>query len=607
MDRFCTSKCAVSLLLCLAMLTLAITQTSYAQPRYGGTLVVGLSSEPPSLTPLGPSTWVFHQAVCLVCNSLVAFDPETLEWIPELAESWEINIVGQKMSVKFNLVRNATWHDGEPFTSADVKFSYEEPGPVINSFLKRLKDVYLESIETPDEHTVIFNLNSTWVGVYFPQAFGGPGTGIMPKHLYENTDYLTNPYNVAPIGTGPFKFKEWKKGEYIIYERNENYWKEGLPYLDRIIFRIIPDATAMATAFEKGEIDYIWSYGLTFNDAIRLQEAIGRGELIGKRVWFFASPGASVDILGLNQNPEGPVQLKDARVRRAIVAAIDRQVLAELAYFGRANAMDNVLSTAPVNAPYFDPTIKEQSYDPDLAETLLDEAGFQRGTDGVRFSLTITIDPIAYPAQLKMAELIRDFLGDVGIEVSIITLETAAWHETVFKNWDFDMSILPYVQGPGHTFFIQYFTERGMIHGSWSNCHGYNNPEVNDLLYEAEYEINMTRHVELVRSALRIMEADQAAGWLIERNFIGALNIEFSDEYQPGVWEHAWGTAYLRPEGIYWIKGEVSTPTPQPTATPQPPVEFEVVPSWVYAVVAAAVIAIILAVAAVVYTLRRKK
>ncbi|MGB9777971.1 MAG: ABC transporter substrate-binding protein, partial [Candidatus Bathyarchaeales archaeon] len=259
------------------LLISSIAFTVKAQPRYGGTLIIGLSSEPPHLVLCGPPTWAFYQVCNQIGNPLVDFDPETLEWRPCLAESWQITSTAENMTIKFNLVKNATWHDGHPFTSADVKFTYENISRMYNSFVDSMMKNYVSSIETPDNYTVIFNFNTPWAPALYPGYFGGSGICIMPKHLYEGTDIPNNPYNTKPVGTGPFKFKEWKKGDYIILERNENYWKGGLPYLDKIIFKIIPSATAMALAFETGEIDYVWTYGLAMVDAVRLQEKIGLG------------------------------------------------------------------------------------------------------------------------------------------------------------------------------------------------------------------------------------------------------------------------------------------------------------------------------------------
>jgi peptide/nickel transport system substrate-binding protein len=528
-------------------------------------------------------------------NSLVEFDPETLEWKPCLAESWQITSDGGEMTIKFNLVRNATWHDGKPFTSADVKFTYESIAPLFNSFVKVMMKNYVKSIETPDNYTVIFNFNTTWASSFYPGYFGGSAICIMPKHLYEGTDILNNPYNTKPVGTGPFKFKEWKKGEYIILERNENYWKGGLPYLDKIIFKIIPSSSMMALAFETGDIDYIWTYGLAMADAVRLQEKIGLGELPGKKVWFFPSPGASLDVVGFNLHEEGPAPFKDVRVRKAIASAINRTKIAEVVYYGRVEALETCVSHAPATLMYY-PDEKQPDYNITEAERLLDEAGYPRGADGVRFSFRITVDSVAYPWYLKEAELIRDFLRDVGISVEVVALETAAWHETVFKNWDFDMSILPFVHGPGPTYLIQYYTARGIAHASWTNAMGYSNPKFEELVYKAEKEINRTREIELMKQALNILVKDQPAVWTCSRSFVAAVNLDFSDEYQPGVWENGFGTGYERVERVYWVKAPV-----------QQPGETEVVPyvpTWVYGVVA---VAVIITAGSIIYAVRKSK
>ncbi len=560
---------------------------------------------------------------------MVSIDPETLEWQPELAESWQV--IKERdggMTIVFKLVRNATWHDGRKFTSADVKFTYEVVAPVFNSFVAYMVKSYVKSIETPDDYTVIFRFNTTWAPAFYPGYFGGSGINISPKHLYENTDIANNPYNTQPIGTGPFKFKEWKKGEYIILERNENYWKKGLPYLDRIIFRIIRTSPALTLAFEKGDVDFIWTYGLTISDAVGLQEKIGLGRLPGKRVWFFPSPGGSLDVVGFNLHPEGPAPLKDVRVRKAIAAAIDRHKIAEVVYFNRVEALDTVVSSAPAVAQY-NPGVNQPAYNPALAERLLDEAGYRRGPDGTRFKLRLMIDSVSYPFYLKEAELIRDFLAQVGIVVEIVALDTAAWHERVFRNWDFDMSIFPFVHGPGPTFFIRYYTEKGIVRASWSNAMGYNNPEFNKLIFAAEYEIDRQKEVELVRKALKILVEDQPAVWTCSRTFVAAVNLDFSDELAPGAWENGMGTGYLNLEKIYWVKAPVRTEvitvertmiqtiiqggttvmttvvkSEVVTVTQPTQVVTQVVPEWA---IAAVVVAVVVAVAAVSFAVSRTR
>ncbi|MEM3730476.1 MAG: ABC transporter substrate-binding protein [Candidatus Bathyarchaeia archaeon] len=588
---------ATVLIMLLASLA-SISPRVYAQPRYGGTLVIGLSSEPTHLVLCGPPTWAFYQVANQIGNSLICFDPETLEWKPDLAESWNVTTEpGGGMSIRFNLVKNATWHDGQPFTSADVKYTYTTISPLYNSFIDSMMKNYVTAIETPDNYTVIFRFNTTWAPAFYPGYFGGSGICIMPKHLYEGTDIQNNPYNTKPVGTGPFKFKEWKKGEYIVLERNENYWKGGLPYLDKIIYKIIPSSSMMSLAFETGEIDFVWVYGLAMSDAVSLQERIGRGELVGKRVWFFPSPGASLDVVGFNLHEEGPAFFKNVKVRKAIAAAIDRSKIAEVVYYGRVEALETCVSHAPATLMYY-PDKKQPAYNVTEAERLLDEAGYPRGPDGKRaISFRITVDSVAYPWYLKEAELIRDFLAEVGITVEVVALETAAWHEKVFKNWDFDMSIFPFVHGPGPAYLIRYYTARGIARASWSNAMGYSNPEYEQLVYAAEKEINRTREIELMKQALNILVEDQPAVWTCSRTFAAAVDLDFSDEYQPGVWENGFGTGYMRVEKVYWLK---APPPTQPGQT----VEVPYVPDWVYVVVA---VCVVVTAGSIVYAVRKGK
>ncbi len=594
----------------------AIAQQTGSMPSYGGTLVVGIPSEPPNLILTGTPTWTYYQVITPICNSLIEFDPQTLEWRPGLAESWRIiKTDDNKMIVTFYLVRNATWHDGAPFTSQDVKFSYEKIGPRFNSFIASMWR-YLEGIDTPDNYTVIFRFNTTWGLIHYPGYFGGSGTCISPKHLYEGTDIATNPYNTRPVGTGPFKFKEWVKGQYIVLERNENYWKKGLPYLDRIIYRIIPSSEAMMLAFQKGEIDFVWSYGIAFAHAVQLENLIKEGKLVGKKVWFFPSPGGSLDVVGFNLHPEGLAPLKDVKVRKAIAMAINRSAIAEVVYFGKVEPLDTMVSRAPATVMFY-PDAKQPSYNPAEANRLLDEAGYKRGADGFRFKLRLTIDATSYPWYVKEAELIRDFLREVGIDVQIITLDTAAWHQTVFRNWDFDMSIFPFVHGPGPSYFIQYYTSRGIVRASWSNAMGYSNPKAEQLLFEAEKELDKTKQIEMVRRALNIIVDDQPAVWTVSRTFVALLNTAFSDELQPGVWENGFGTNYMRPEKVFLRVATPTTPmvpTPTPTMTPTTPAIPTPTPTEVIGAPAvlpwsliAAVVIILVVIAVVLYFLRIRR
>ena len=596
-------KALVTVGIVSVLLALIMISPAQAQPRYGGTLVWGIGSDPPTLRGASASTFLFQQVQAQPFNCLVSNDFKTGEWKPELAQSWQISPDGLK--VVFNLVRNATWHDGKPFTSADVKFTFEKVSPKYVSFAASFMGS-VQSIETPDDYTVVINMKKPFPAMLSPSiGIGGSGWSIMPKHLYDGTDYDTNPYNVQPVGTGAWKFKEWVRGDHITFVRNEKYFRKGLPYLDQMIYKVIPAPAARALAFEKGEVDFMWAMVLGYSDAVTEMKNIEAGKLPGKKVWLYPSQSGSCDVLIFNLQSEGPAFFKDVRVRKAIAYAIDLQKICDLVYFGTALPQLGPVSSAPACSWYFDPAAKQPTYDPAMANKLLDEAGYKRGADGIRFKMRISVDPVGYPTHLKEGEVMKDALKEVGIDLNIVTLETAAWHDAVFTRWDFDTFVFPMSTGPDPMLVQQYFTGKGIRRVSWSNAGGYNNSKVNDLFYASEVEMNKAKRADLVKQATRIMVDDQAAVWLVTRQYVNALNLDFSDQFQLGAWEYTGGIGFARMEGVYWLKAPAPTTTTTvapTTTTVAPPAAPGIDTNTVALVVAVVIIA-----AGVAYWLKKPK
>jgi peptide/nickel transport system substrate-binding protein len=147
------------------------------------------------------------------------------------------------------------WQDGQPFSSADVKFTFEQGLLKYHSRTKAGLTAVLAGIDTPDALTVIFRFKKPYGPLL--QRLDVVEASIIPRHIYEGKDLLKDPANLTPVGTGPFKFVEYVKGDHITLVRNPHYFKAGLPYLDKLIFRIIPNATTAAQALEQGEVDYV--------------------------------------------------------------------------------------------------------------------------------------------------------------------------------------------------------------------------------------------------------------------------------------------------------------------------------------------------------------
>lgn len=222
---------------------------AHAQTR-DGTLNLIVQPEPPILIPAlnqqGPTQFITGK----IYESLLTYS-FYLKPQPGLAKSWEAAPDG--LSYTFHLQEGVKWHDGKPFTADDVVFSLSDLLPKTHARARVILGKFLDKVEKVDDHTVVVRLKSAFPA--FMLMFEPGFAPMMPKHIYAGTDYATNPANQKPIGTGPFKFKEWKRGEYVKLERNPDYWKEGKPYLDELVFNVIPDSASRAVAFERGSID----------------------------------------------------------------------------------------------------------------------------------------------------------------------------------------------------------------------------------------------------------------------------------------------------------------------------------------------------------------
>ncbi len=244
------SRFLIGALLALAcVLSLAATEAAAQQPKRGGTMTILLQPEPPMLMlPLSQFVPVLVTGG-KIFQGLLTFDFD-LKPIPSLATSWSISPDG--LTYTFHLAENVKWNDGKPFTSADVVFSTQV---FLMEVHARARGNFqrVASFETPDANTVVYHLKEPFAP--FLHAFEVSSAPMVPKHIYEGTDYRQNPANANPVGTGPFKLKEWVRGSYIHMVRNELYWKPGLPYLDEIYFRFLPDAASRAVALESGQVD----------------------------------------------------------------------------------------------------------------------------------------------------------------------------------------------------------------------------------------------------------------------------------------------------------------------------------------------------------------
>lgn len=426
------------------------------KPVKGGTLVVAHWEDPVSFNPDSK----IDDAGVYVCNNI--FNRlVTLDWnykvIPDLAETWEVSPDGRTYT--FHLVKGVKWHDGVAFTSADVKWTLEA---IISNKGSAYDSVScIDTVETPNDDTVVVNLKQS--NAPFLSFLAWVGTFIMPKHIYEGSDWLANPANQKPVGTGPFKFGEWAQGDHITLEANPDYWG-GAPYLDRVVFQIIPDSNTALQAFLNGQAD------LTTNRP-PMSEIATLQTTEGVKVDLQPAPSRYYIAFNLGKDP-----LKDLNVRKAVSMAIDGQDIVTRALQGLGSPAEGFYT--PAIAWAYNADAKRPAFDVAGAKKLLDDAGYTKKADGFRFKWTLPY--FTGQEWADMATVIKSQLAAIDIDVQLEQLEIAAWMTKVIVNQDFDLTILNGMQGPDPDNLKLRFGTGGGI-----NVMGYSNTEVDALLADA--------------------------------------------------------------------------------------------------------------------------
>jgi peptide/nickel transport system substrate-binding protein len=488
-----------------ASVLLPATAQAQSTPARGGTLVAALTDNPPHFIT-GITTNILTITVGgQVFDTLIKVD-SSFKLVPSLAKSWDIAPDG--LAYTFHLEPDAMWHDGKPFTSEDVKFSFAEINGKYNSLaIQAYKDV--ASIGTPDPHTVVFRLKASDPS-FFPWAFSQPNFAqVYPKHIYEGSDPRTNPANLKPVGTGPFMFKEWVRGSHIILERYPKYFHADKIYLDRVVFKIIPEPGARQLALETGDIDHIPYYGLPSSSL----EALAAGA--NTRVIDSMRPALGEIIVFFNlRNPP----LSNKLVRKAIAHAVDRDLLVKLAINGRGKPAVGPIRSD--NAPFFNPDVPKYAFDPARARQLLDEAGFKQQGSAPRFSVRLGYEASGEGGALQAAaDIMREQLRAVGIDLKLMPADAASWTDTTSK-WNFDMALGSFGTGPDPKIAVsRLYLSSNIKNTLGSNVMGYANPEVDDLLGKADREMNPEQRAKLYQQAQMVIVDDLPGLWLWEKTY----------------------------------------------------------------------------------------
>ncbi|WP_188754478.1 ABC transporter substrate-binding protein [Microbacterium album] len=342
------------------------------------------------------------------------------EITPGLAETWELAEDG--LTLTLNLRDDVSWHDGEPFTAEDVKFNLEEIVE-LQTFGAPLAQ-RVDTVEVVDDHTAVVHLSEPYgplletLGIQF----------MIPKHIYEGTDYVTNPANMEPVGTGPMMFESYSSGEQVVFVRNPDYW-EGEVNADRVVYPIMTDPNSRALALFAGEVDKA-EIEPSQQDRVAQEDNL---ELITR--------GVFPQLISAMFNAQSEY-LQDPEVRALVFAALDREAITERALSGLGEPatgfFPEALDWARDTSIDFD---RDFPHDIDAINAGLDAAGFPVQADGFRFTLNVQyIQSLAEVG--ATAELAKSQLAEVGINVDLHGSASPVFTERVYTTSDFDLAFL---------------------------------------------------------------------------------------------------------------------------------------------------------------------
>lgn len=485
---------------------------SAKKPQRGGTLVAAIDSDPGGLNPAITTSGATHTASELMFNGLVSYVPGQ-EPQPELAESWEVEEGGALY--RFRLRRGVVWHDGEPFTASDVVFTFEKLLFKFHSRTAASVGAAIESITAPDDATVEFRFAQPYAPLL--RQLDVTEAPILPEHVYGEGDPLENPANNQPVGTGPFKLAEYRPDTEIRLVANPDYFEDGLPRLDKVVMRIIPDPANQVIALESGEVD--WLFGVPGPDLQRLEDS-GDFDFLPTTV----NPGGSNCVMTVSFNLERPM-FQDVRVRRALAMALDRQQFVERVLFGQGKVAEAPISSG-IPGANASGLADLPAFDRAGAERLLDEAGWRRDGDGVRTAegvpgvkdgTRLSFDFLHFPNFAAYGQLLKAQLDEVGADVKLVPLEPPVFAETVFSARDFDTNIISYCNGADPEIGVKRMYVSSTIGPvPFSNSSAYRNDEVDRLFDEARATLDEGERSEIYRQIQERLVQDMPYVWLVE-------------------------------------------------------------------------------------------
>lgn len=439
----------------------------------GNNIVVGYDQEPPLLNPFTTDAAATSDMIAGILEKPYEIQPD-LTIAPRLAEDEPEVVSEDPFTIEYRLREGLTWSDGEPLTSADARFTYEQIINPDNQIVTREGYEDIESFETPDERTVRIVFSEPYAA--WRDLISGTLAYILPKHIYEGQDFNTA-LNEELVGSGPFVFGEWNRGERLVLERNENYWG-GAPALDSVTFRFIPDSNSLIAALEAGEVSFI-----------RPQPDIGLIERLEgiDRTRVDTAAGTQWEAIHFNLE-----EVDDLRLRQAVAYGIDRRLIVDEVLQGQVSPLESVL--VPEQEAFYTPAWAGYTHDPDRARQLVEEAVAEGAEPTITFSTTSGV-----ALRETLQQIVQQQLEEVGITVEIENTSAEDLFGTRLPEGNFAMGDWAWLATPDPQLTTLF--SGNQLPPDGQNYYRYTDEQVTRLLEESDKAVDEGERAKLLRQA----------------------------------------------------------------------------------------------------------
>lgn len=479
---------------------LALPSLAEAQKvKTGGTIKIGIAGNIDTLDAHN-TTSIFacsiHNNVYNGLLKIVSPDGQSVDFKPELAREWEIQ--GDRVHV-FRLHKGVTFHNGDPCTSADIKWNLERVKDKAQAPIHAWKLALLESIETPDPLTIKLSFAKPYpfLRVAFTGSTGRAATILSPRAVKEKG----KAYGRSPVGTGPFKFVEWKESDFILLERYADYWDKDaaggkLPYLDKVLFKFIIEPSTLVAALKTGEVDGINNVAPQFVADLRKDP----------KLTVSTAVGGNWRCMHMNTAKE---PFSDKNLRKAVAFALDRKEILDRVQFG-----EGIIAHGPISPPmggFYDPAFETgkngQYFDLEQAKQLVKQSKYANGAEVLLLSNNSGIDP-------RQAEVVQAQLAKIGVKVNIELADSPTFRRRWLqeKQWDLVQIQWDADLDPDETLYPELHSGEAWNAGRWVNA------DFDKMVEGARSEADFKKRKKFYEEAVRLIIEDAPVAILLHMN-----------------------------------------------------------------------------------------